>query len=487
MFKDRSKDHKFTFTLKARKMGVSSDIFFSDLWACATQRNQHAICLTHTDEAAIKLFEEKIKPMIKNCLYPLGGKVLTQKIVFQDTGSTYYIGTAGSRTFGRGDDITRYHLSEYAHWKKPDVITGVEEACIEGAIGRIETTANGVNFAKKDWERAVAGKSRYKAIFLPWFADERYQLPGAFIDSPDDVEKNLIEAFGLTQAQLAWRRAKIKDMSQPELFPQEYPANFEEAFISSGRMVFDWISLMRQEQRCTEPKFFGHMRDEKDKISAIPGNPERVKIWEFPEIGHDYIIGADIAEGLDDGAYSAGFVLDIGTGVQVAEWHGHIAPDLFADELIKLARFYNSAMLVPEAWPGPGEVTMTQIKELGYRHYYRDPDKKGKDGWETNTRSKQEAILQFSAAVRDMRVVLKSKELISEMRSYVYDSRGHMVPSLGTYSDRLMAAAIGWRVGMDYFEKVRYDRVRVRDVMNPKNGSAVSRPMFKNQFGVRRD
>ena len=484
--KQQSAGHKFTYILKARKMGVSSNIFCEDIWACASQKNQHAICLTHTDEAAIKLFEEKVKPLIKNCKFPLRARPKVGKIEFPETNSTYYMGTAGSRTFGRGDDITRYHLSEYAHWKKPDVITGVEEACLEGAIGRIETTANGVNFAKKDWERAHLCQSRYKDIFIPWFVDDRYQIPGAFLEDLTQEEKDLIEAFDLTQPQLAWRRAKIKDMSQPELFPQEYPATPEEAFISSGKMVFNWIALARQEKHCTDPKVFGYLRDEKSTISVLPGNPENVKIWEFPEVGHEYIIGADIAEGIEDGAYSAGFVLDIGLGTQVAEWHGHIAPDLFADELIKLAMFYNGSLLVPESWPGPGEVTQSQIEALGYRHYYRNPNKNtNARGWETNTRSRQDALLQFAGAVRDMRIILKSKELISEMRSFVYDAKQHMGPSLGCFSDRLIAAAISWRVGMDYADRVTYDQVKIRDHMAGRMASAVTVPRFKNPFGRR--
>lgn len=493
LFNERSAGHPFVYVIKARKMGMSTRIIESDIHACFTKRNQHCVLLTHSDDAAVKMLNERIVPMVKNCIFPLGAKIKDGVILFPAMESRYYVGTAGSKKFGRGDDITRYHFSEYAHWESTEAQTGVEEACVEGAVGRIETTTNGVNFAKTLWENSKLGKTRYHPIFLPWYCDDRYRIKGATLSDLTEEERKLVEAFGLDMEQLAWRRAKIRDMSSPELFPQEYPSNDTECFLSSGRMVFDWVSLMRMENHVEPPRITGYLRDIKERVEAIPGSPERVKIWKTPQRGHFYLIGADIAEGLEDGAYSAAFVLDVGDGVQVAEWHGHIAPDLFADELIKLGRYYNNAVLVPEAWPGPGAVTMAEIVRQGYSPYYVDPERgrrlagAPREGWETNRKTKQEAVLSFVAAVRDLKVTLKSKELISEMRSFVYDEKGHMNPSLGTFSDRVMAAAIGWRVSENYEEKVKYDKPRLQDSFRAGRQSAVSVPRFKAVLGVRRD
>ena len=493
LYADRAKGHRFRYVIKARKMGISVRIIARNLYRCAFKKNRHAVMLTHTDDAADIMLEQKIVPLIKNCLIPLGAKIKNGEIFFPATNSRYYIGTAGSKKFGRGDDITEYHFSEFAHWEDPEVMTGVEEACIEDAEGDIETTTNGVNFAKKLWEDSKLGKTRYTPIFLPWYCDPRYSLKGASLTDINDEEKKLIEAFGLSQEQLSWRRGKIRDMSQPELFPQEYPANDAEAFLSSGRMVFDWMAIMRQENHCEEPRIHGFLRDNGERVEVIAGNPQRVKVWKVPQDGHQYIIGGDIAEGLEDGAYSVGEVIDLGDGTQVAEWHGHIDPDLFGDELVKLARYYNNALLVPEAWPGPGAVTMQSIIHSGYRHFYTDPKKqrfKSPDepdsGWKTTLRSKQDAILSFAAAVRDSAFIIKSKELISEMRSFVYNEKGHMVPSLGCYSDRVMAAAIGWKVGLTH--QVKYDAAKVNDVVGIKLPTGFSVPQWRgNVMGVRKD
>lgn len=493
LFNQRAKGKQFVYVIKARKMGLSTRIIAKFIHRCFTRRNVHAVLLTHSDDAAAKMLSERIKPMINNSEIPLGAKITNDGAFFPENDSRLYVGTAGSRKFGRGDDINLYHLSEYAHWESPEVQTGVEEACIEGAEGYIETTTNGVNFAKTLWENSKLGKTRYTPIFLPWYADDRYRLPGATLSDLTDEEQKLMEAFGLTIEQVAWRRGKLRNMSQPELFPQEYPSNDAECFLSSGRMVFDWISLMRQEQNCDPPKVNGFLRDISERVELVPGSPDRLKVWRAPQEGHVYLIGADIAEGLEDGAYSAAVVLDVGEGVQVAEWHGHIAPDLFADELVKLGRYYNNAILVPESWPGPGAVTMQEILNSGYSNYYTDPDRNKRiagaprEGWETNRKSKQDAILALAAGIRDFKLTLRSKDLISEMRSFVYDAKGHMVPSLGCFSDRVMAAAIAYRVSMEYEEKVRYHKSRVTHAISGRRGVGATFPRFKGVLGVRKD
>ena len=68
-------------------------------------------------------------------------------------------------------------------------------------------------------------------------------------------------------------------------------------------------------------------------------------MWRPPEQGHTYVIGADVAEGLETGDYSCAQVLDRRDLCQVSEWHGHTDPDLFGEELAKLGRLYNSAMI----------------------------------------------------------------------------------------------------------------------------------------------
>src|SRR5690606_38431680 len=65
-----------------------------------------------------------------------------------------------------------------------------------------------------------------------------------------------------------------------------------------------------------------------------PDGPLRV--WQEPEPGRLYVVGADVAEGLEHGDYSCAQVLDVASGAQVAMWHGHVQADLFGDVLYDL-------------------------------------------------------------------------------------------------------------------------------------------------------
>jgi hypothetical protein len=452
----RSADSSFQYVIKARKLGISSRRFALDLLKCATRRNEHRVLLTHTDDAADKLLALKIRPLLTQCKIPLGGVPRQDHIYFPATDSRYYIGTAGSRSFGRGDDITGYHFSEYAHWERPDVAGGVEEALVDGADGLIETTANGHNFAKADWEKAKRGENRYRAIFLPWFLHEAYDLPGQLLDLISADEQKLMAVFGLTQSQIAWRREKLRTMRDPALFPQEYPATDEEAFLSSGRPVFDWVSLVQARALVSEPKFRGYLVRKFDRIEFIPEPKGNLSVWKLPEPGHVYAVGSDVAEGLEGGAYSTGEVLDIGDGEQVAEWHGHIAPDLLAEVLELLSEWYHHGVIVPESWPGPGSTTTSHLEQRRAR-LWRGPDAL-RSGFETTSASKPLMVRELAAALRDHRFTPRSKRLLAECQSYVYTPKGAMEPSLGNFSDCLMGMGIVWYATRDLAARVDYYR-----------------------------
>lgn len=492
---------RFTYIIKSRKGGISTISIAYMLWRCAFYQNQKAVMLCQNDDATFKMFRERVIPMINNSAFPIKCKIKESQgiIDFPDTNSSFYIGTAGSKSFGRGSDITYYHLSEYAHWDDSEVLTGIEEALVEGAEGVIETTANGINFAHNLWKKAIAGEARYKAVFIPWFFDEAYQLPGVVaLPEYTPEEKELQEAFDVTAAQLAWRRAKIKNMSDPEKFPQEYPATAEEAFISSGKMVFDWVSLKKHEVRCEPPKAIGFIKDDGPHGMKFEVHKTgSLKIWAFPVPDRNYIIGADIAEGIEGGAYSAAFVLDLSTMAQVAEWHGHIAPDDFGEVLNNLGYYYNTALLAPEAWPGVGNVTINKLIQLEYPNLYKREKKKSSNrteeqlyGWATNTETKPLMVHSLGGSgIRDFELTIRSVALLDEMRSFVYDEKNpkKMGPQTGCFSDRVIACAIAWHIakslGLDekeetqqlnFYFKNKHLRGRIKD------------PKFKgSKYGVR--
>src|SRR5690606_15501638 len=107
----------------------------------------------------------------------------------------------------------------------------------------LESTANGVgNFFHQRWREAERGEGEFQAIFVPWYWQEEYRKDpgdeGDFTASLTDEEIEYGDTYELDLWQLAWRRSKIKELGDPALFKQEYPANAVEAFQASGHDSF---------------------------------------------------------------------------------------------------------------------------------------------------------------------------------------------------------------------------------------------------------
>lgn len=256
--------------LKARKMGFTTLFLAVWLHACAMRPNTRAVVVSHEKEAAARLLE-RAKFMRKHSLYPIRVDREAGVITFPETDSSFWIGSAGSRSFGRGDDLTHVLLSEAAFYEDQAVLTGVNEALVDDAWVVVESTANGAGTPFHNlWLAAERGENDWAPHFYAWWRDPTYSVAGAAPFELDGEEAKLREAFALSWGQLAWRRNKLREMVDPALFPQEYPSTPEEAFLTSGRMVFDWAAVLALERGAEAPRLCGDLRDAGERWVAEP-------------------------------------------------------------------------------------------------------------------------------------------------------------------------------------------------------------------------
>jgi hypothetical protein len=129
------------------------------------------------------------------------------------------------------------HGSEVAFWDDLDQqMAGLLQVVpdISGSEIFLESTACGFNSFHSLWRKAQSGESEFMPIFLPWQLDPNYrrELPKDFKMEPEEIK--LAELHNLEPEQVCWRRAKINELGNSELFPQEYPASAEEAFVTSS-------------------------------------------------------------------------------------------------------------------------------------------------------------------------------------------------------------------------------------------------------------
>ena len=171
-----------------------------------------------------------------------------------------------------------------------------------------------------------------------------------------------------------------------------------------------------------------------------------LEVWAKPESQNVYVMGIDTAEGLSYGDYSVIQVLNVTTGEQAAIWHGHIAPDLLAEEVYSIGLYYRDALCCVES-NNHGLTTITELRHLGYPNMFRrrqlnsiNNSVSQEFGWKTTRTSKPLMIDDLSSSLRNFELTIYDRYTIAELRTFVRNDRGGMSGS--PYDDRVMALAL---------------------------------------------
>lgn len=230
--------------LKGRQQGCSTYVGARYYHSATWRRGLKTFILTHEDQATQNLFE-MVNRYHEHCpvfVRPSTGAANAKELYFDLLDSGYKVGTAGSKGVGRSSTIQLFHGSEVAFWPHADthaagVLQAVPDA--DGTEVILESTANGVgNLFHEKWKDAEAGEGEFIAVFVPWYWQDEYRKSAPADFSLTDEEQKYAEAYGLDAEQMAWRRNKITELKDADLFKQEYPANAAEAFQMSGHDSF---------------------------------------------------------------------------------------------------------------------------------------------------------------------------------------------------------------------------------------------------------
>lgn len=455
-YRDRSQND---LILKARKEGFSSLVEAIWLHSCMFNENENCVTMAHTwDDTVIHM--DRVKFFLDNMGLPdMKFKVPLDKenqreIFFPKTNSRYWIGTAGSVAFGRGRDITKLHLSEVAHYPDQRVVTGVMEACVPHASKVLETTANGVGeLFHKLWQEAgdPSSDTPWRRHFFPWFQDPSNRVP---MDSDAKLimksnEQKLATRFKLDDEQMLWYRKKLSEMPEKDKMPQEHPSTAEEAFLRSGRPVFNLEKLHEKKEfvKGMKPLFHGDLIDDGEQIKAAASDTGFLKIWKMPRRGRQYLVVGDVSEGVPGGDWSFGQIFDRASWEQVAVWRGRINPGDFGREMVRLGYYFNNAIIVPEG-NNHGWATVEAIVAEKYKHLFKTtdiwPDDPERLGFHTNDKTRNLIITAARNSIEDDTVFFNDFITLTEFETFIQnENSGKMEAQQGCYDDGVMSAAIG--------------------------------------------
>jgi hypothetical protein len=333
--------------------------------------------VAHTQDASVELwarlqFGHSMLKERRPFLWAPTTRTNRRELIYADNFSKLRIMTAGGKGIGRAADADGIHLSEAAHYDDLAMtLAAIGEAKRPGAWIDIESTPNGYETFRSEYVRAREAESHRVAHFYAWFSDPRNSLPGAGVDLElSDEEAVFVRTNRVNKDQIAWRREKLKDLGP--LFKQEHPEDDETCFLLGGTPLFDNQVLREIYKRIEREDRTVPLEILRD--SPLEGDDNgRFFCWKPPEDEHDYVFGADIAEGIPGLAYSVICVLDITNGAaeQVAEWRGHINPFNFGNQLLApLGLWYNKALIAPER-NNHGHASIAGLKDVSYPRIYK--------------------------------------------------------------------------------------------------------------------
>lgn len=494
--------------LKARQMGFSTAVEALCYWWTSTNFNINSVIIGNDEKSSLNLYRMfrryfdntniLFKPSVRyNTKSDLTFEKFDENGKQIGLGSAIKIETAKNKSAGRSDTINFLHASEAASWENgEDLVASLMqtvpdiEVMDKPSMVFIESTAEGRgNYFHKEYVAAVEGRNNYEPAFAPWWVLDTYEREATFKDLGElnDYELFLVDLmrkghdtlghhFPIREEaiprKLAFYRRKAKEFAAtPERLPQEFPSTWQESFIASGKNVFNPLALQEMEKDATQLEDVNYYRItplddrpyeefELEKVSFEPNEaPDDftykapLKIWEKPKPYKEYVIGADVAEGLKGGDFSVATVVDISTMEIVARWRGHCDPDKFGEILGALGTYYNYALIGVEV-NNHGLTTVQKLRDTFYTNLYKRD--RGYDeewetptvnlGWKTDMRTKRLMIDDLIKLVRER--VIKDKDIvfINEAFSYVRDERGRMNAEEGSHDDVVMSTAIAYQL-----------------------------------------
>ena len=319
------------------------------------------------------------------------------------------------------------------------------------------------------------------------------------------------EGITLTDGQLGWYRMKksqVRDQESEQNFLQEFAMTAEEGFQVHGKMVFPRDVYRYVQSTAIDPVWEGEFRQDftfhtKGKYCVNPDcrkqnisheNDEMfLKVWELPKPGVSYYIGADAAYGEEEGDFGVISIHRCGRGrddpdTQVAEWRGRCDAGVLGTQIYILAKIYNNCQVAIEVRNGPGEKAQLKLVMMGYDNLYRWKHYDSvhmisqKLGWVTNARTKPMLITTFIEWCRQKIVVIKSKDFLAEMPSFIkradYDESGEA--SAGHHDDSIIANLITLHChhDEDYDPErgrivIPHERLKLPDPSDPESGMYV--------------
>lgn len=362
----------------------------------------------------------------------------------------------------RGKTLNFLHVSEASRVEDDRLLGSLQGVPANGQVIYESTPQGRAGDFHRQWQnwRSMGSLAPYRGFFIPWFKfypeePEKWKLPeGSQLTA---YERSLLEGSNgeINEAHIAWRRWCIEANCQgdPEKFENEYPTNDVDCFFTGEALVFGTAILKSQAKNCRPASKVGFLLSEGSARVELHEDPKGcIAIWEEPQAGRSYVIGADPSGGVGKDR-GAAYVKDQKSGHLVARLWGQFDPAEFGAELFKLAAYFNKAWICVEA-NNHGHVVLHVLKQKNYRNLYKRPaldeltnKPTTKVGFLTTNESKIVITEKLKTALKGGSTIILDNELINELTSFIQlaSKIGRSVrreASHGAHDDLVLAASL---------------------------------------------
>ncbi len=180
----------------------------------------------------------------------------------------------------------------------------------------------------------VLGWKEWVGVFLPWWLAP-YRDAGFY----EAERKNAVEVERHTDSLYSM-----------------YPNTIEEALSPSTtnkRLPREWVLGVMEEVEMVDAG-----------VGVLSVGREELRVYRLPVVGREYVIGADAAEGLSSSDNSVAVVVDRGSGEECAILCAKYSPQVLAQYIHVLSRWYNGAGVMCERM-NHGHAVIMRLEQLG--------------------------------------------------------------------------------------------------------------------------
>lgn len=422
---------RFNMISKFRQGGLTTVAVLWGLWRSIFKKDQQIYVLSKTDreaKAAGDIASKAMDNMPYWMIDPEKSDLNKHEMKFRDVESKICFYTPAA---ARGKSATHIIIDEAAfiegmdeHWKAmyPVIASG-------GSVAIISTVNGMGNWYEKTYHEAEAGKNFFNIIQLDYWEHPLYANP----IWAEQTKANLGEDN--------WNQEVMRDF-----------LNSGDTYISAKVLGhLDNYTRNNDPVRTAFTELSNHNTDGW-KDGAL-------WIWREPVEGHEYIIGADCAEGVGKSGDSSCFqVLDTGTLEQVAEFYSNkVAPHVFAQILHRIGLYYQSATIVVENNTVGGAVLNGLVNDLAYEVLYYE-NRKGlapKAGLKIGPQNRSIVLEGMQHRLMNGTVRINSRRLVYELNTFIYSAQHRRAEARkGYHDDAIMALALAIHVRDERIRKI---------------------------------